>query len=106
MSFLRWLIAQTKNVIGIVVCIILALIAMTLDDLVDIWDNAKDDWGQILICTTVALLIFAIGWHEVVEGQDAVGLFHMALALVPGAPGLRILFSAWGEGARRTMEWH
>jgi len=104
---LRWHIAQqTKNVLGIIACLVLAPIAMILDDLYDIWDDAKDDTTSVLVCTTIAFLIFFIGWHEVAEGQDAVGLFHMALALVPGAPGLRYLRIAWGEGAKRATRWH
>ena len=104
---LRWHIArQIENVLGIIACLVLAPIAMFLDDLYDVWDDAKDDARSILICAAIAIPIFAIGWHELAEGQDAVGLFHMALALVPGAPGLRYLFSAWGESAKRTMEWH
>lgn len=106
MPALRWLIAQAQNVIGIVVCIILAIIATVLDDLVDIWDEVMDDPKKILVCAAVAVLIFVIGWHELAEGQSTAGYFHMTLALVPGAPGLRYLLSAWGEGAKRTMEWH
>ncbi len=106
MSFLRWLIAQTLNVLGILGCAILAVIATVLDDLYDIWEDAKDDWRKVLACTIIAALLFAIGFNEVLQGLPTLGYFLMLLAAVPGLPAARHLFNSWREGAQRSMEWH
>ena len=106
MSFIRWAAEQVKNIAGVCACIVLAIIAMSFDDLIDIWDETKEDWRAMAACTIVCFALIALAQAEMNQDQWQAAKFHFALALFTGLPFLRLTFIAWGDGARRTMEWH
>jgi len=101
-----WLTAQAKNVLGIIACIVLAIVAIALDNLYDFWDDVKDDLEKYAARTALALLIWIIGFAEIVHGQAAIGYFFLLLGIIPGFPLLRFVFVSFVQISRERMRWH
>ncbi|MHB8870902.1 MAG: hypothetical protein ACYC5G_00365 [Candidatus Doudnabacteria bacterium] len=109
MTFLRWIVSFFKELGESIFIFALELFVVCLDGLVDEWNELSElvRHNRLKILQTImATLIFAVGFHEVLESRAVLGYFLILLSIIPGLPALRFLFNAWREGAQRSMEWH